>query len=406
LTGLTGLASTLRSTTGLLSDGMASLRTRKRKDGTEYYAVLYRLNGTQTSTSFNEFAPASRFCELATKFGPDNALATLQEASPTSQTVGEWIEHYIDHLTGVEPETLKKYRAYLHNDVGPALGCIPLVALRRDHVAKWINTMALPDGNGWRPRAKTIRNKHGFLAGALNSAVPESIAANPCDGIKLPRDEDREMSFLTPEQFNRLAAAVTEPWRPLVEFLVASGCRWGEATALRPTDVNRDSGTVTIARAWKSGAGAYRLGPPKTRKSSRTINVPASVIAKLDYSRDFLFVNRAGGPVRSHGFIRRVWAPALNRAWPTVGDCGQPITDPSVEILRPRIHDLRHTCASWMIQRGVALPVVRDHLGHESIQTTVDLYGHLDRRSMAAAADALSDALSEADGGPQGRISL
>ncbi|WP_332108264.1 tyrosine-type recombinase/integrase [Mycobacterium branderi] len=48
---------------------------------------------------------------------------------------------------------------------------------------------------------------------------------------------------------------------------------------------------------------------------------------------------------------------------------------------RPRIHDLRHTCASWMITAGVPLPVIQRHLGHESIKTTIDLYGHLDRSS-------------------------
>jgi len=123
------------------------------------------------------------------------------------------------------------------------------------------------------------------------------------------------------------------------------------------------------------------------------INLPASVLDKLDYGHAFLFTNRAGGPVRSHGFIRRVWAPAVNRAWPSVDEHGQPISDPAIEVLRPRIHDLRHTAASWLIQRGVLLPVISDHLGHESIQTTVDLYGHLDRRAMETVAAAMDDAL-------------
>jgi integrase len=54
----------------------------------------------------------------------------------------------------------------------------------------------------------------------------------------------------------------------------------------------------------------------------------------------------------------------------------------------PRVHDLRRTGASWMIQAGVPLPVIQQHLGHESIQTTIGVYGHLDRRSAQAAADA------------------
>jgi len=374
---------------------MASIRMRHRKDGTQFYGVLYRHNGKQSSVSFEDYLGASRFCDLMNKFGVENALSTVHEDAPTSQTVAQWVRHYTDHLTGVEPETVEKYRAYLRNDIGPALGGIPLAALTGDHVKVWINTMAEPDEDGWQPSPKTIRNKHGLLAAALGAAVPNHISANPCDRIRLPRWTRPEMVCLTPEQFDRLLNAVTEGWRPLVEFLVTSGCRWGEAAALRPRNVNRDTGTVNIVQAWKYGAGGYRLGQPKTPKSVRTINVPDSVLTKLDYSHDFLFVNTHGGPVRSHGFAPRVWAPAVNRAWPSVADDGRPITDPAVDVMRPRIHDLRHTAASWMIQRGVVLPVVCDHLGHESIQTTVDLYGHLDRRSMATAACALDDALHD-----------
>lgn len=62
----------------------------------------------------------------------------------------------------------------------------------------------------------------------------------------------------------------------------------------------------------------------------------------------------------------------------------------------PRPHDLRHTCASWMIQAGVPLPVIQQHLGHESITTTVDRYGHLDRSSGVAAASAIGEMMSRA----------
>ena len=102
--------------------------------------------------------------------------------------------------------------------------------------------------------------------------------------------------------------------------------------------------------------------------------------------------------MRSHGFSRRVWAPALERTWPSVDENGNAVTP----ALRPRIHDLRHTGASWMIQAGVPLPVIQQHLGHESIQTTVAVYGHLYRHSMEAASDAIAAAL----GGATGRLNI
>lgn len=361
---------------------VATLRHRSRKDGSQYTSVLYRHEGRQSSLSFDDAGQAAEFCELVNQVGAERALATLgvNRSRARGLTVEEWLNRHIDHLTGVDRNTTAKYRAYVKNDIGPVLGNLPLATLTREDVARWVNSMMEADEDGQKPAAKTVANKHGFLAGAMNAAVAAGhIVTSPCTGIRMPRDEPREMVFLSREQYAALREAVTEPWRPLVEFLVASGARWGEAAALQPGDVDREEGTVRIVRSWKHGDGGYRLGAPKTRKSRRTINVPASVLDKLDYTGEWLFQNRAGGPVRAHGFTRRVWAPAVKRAG----------LDPA-----PRIHDLRHTCASWMIAAGVPLPVIQQHLGHESIQTTVGVYGHLDRRSAQAAAAAIAKLLT------------
>ncbi|MGU3651842.1 tyrosine-type recombinase/integrase [Mycolicibacterium sp. A43C] len=377
---------------------MASIREREKADGTKYWSVLYRLDGKQKSTSFGDFAEASTFMELAKKFGIENALAAVQVhqrvngRSTDGFTVTSWLTHHVDHLTGVDRNTLAKYRAYIRNDVDDILGAMPMAAVTRDDIAKWVQRMQLPDAMGKVARPKTVTNKHGFVAGAFNGAVAAGhIPANPCTGMGMPRDDDpTEMVCLTLDQFQHLLANVTEFWRPLVEFLVASGCRWGEAAALRPADIDIEAGTVRITRSWKQGSDGYRLGATKTRKSKRTINVPASVLKKLDMSQEYVFVNRAGGPVRAQGFHNRVWRPAVEKAWPSVDKDGKAVKSP----LRPRPHDLRHTNASWMILKGVPLPVVQAHLGHEDIRTTVATYGHLDRSSMQAAADAISDILA------------
>jgi integrase len=124
----------------------------------------------------------------------------------------------------------------------------------------------------------------------------------------VPRTEKADIRCLTGTEFGKLLDSVTERWRPMVEFLVASGCRWSEATALRPSDVDREGGTVRVVRAWKRtyAKGGYELGPPKTKNSVRTINVPTSLLAKLDYSGEWLFTNKSGGPVRGNGFHERV----------------------------------------------------------------------------------------------------
>lgn len=362
---------------------MATKRRRTRTDGSAYWQVRYRLHGVESSTSLDDEHDAEVFRELIDRVGAAKALQIhgIDQARNTGPTVANWLAHHIDHLSGIERRTRHEYLGILKNDITPHLGPVPLASLSRDDISRWVEVLRDAGASG-----KTIANKHGLLSAALNGAVRAGhISANPAAGIRLPRTERQEMRFLSHEEFATLLAEVTEPWRPMVRFLVASGARPAEVMALRPADINRTDHTVRISRAWKRGPGGYQIGAPKTDRGIRTINVPAAVLNELDYTGEWLFTNpgrgrRAqGGPVRLPNFRANVWWPAVERA---------KLAPPS-----PRVYDLRHTCASWMIQAGVPLPVIQQHLGHESIEVTVGVYGHLDRRSAQAAADAIAVAL-------------
>ncbi len=371
---------------------MAWVKERDRKNGGKYYSVFFReLNHEtgkmqQTSISWDDRDDANKCCELIEQLGPDRAREVMKivQSPRTAQTVAQFLTNHVDHLTGVEPGTAARYRAYIKNDLG-TLGAIPLTALSRDDIARWVNS--LPGS------AKTVKNKRDFVSGALKGAVKAGLLpSNPAEGVKNPRWDRREMVFLEKAEFAILIDAVPEYWQPLVQFLVSSGCRWSEATALKPSDIDVKAGTVRINKAWKTGAGGYTLGVPKTRKSVRTINVPSVVLDRLNLTGEWVFTNsgrgkgrfgdgvirRDEGPVRSHSFNPNVWVPAVARA----KENGLAKT--------PRVHDLRHTCASWLIQAGRPLPAVQAQLGHESIQTTSDVYGHLDRSSGRDNADVIA----------------
>jgi hypothetical protein len=90
---------------------MAALRRGTRRDGSTCAQVLYRLNGGQSSTSLDDLASAARLQKLVEKFGPANALEPLgSDPDMSAVTVREWIEHHIDHLTGLRNSTLYDYR--------------------------------------------------------------------------------------------------------------------------------------------------------------------------------------------------------------------------------------------------------------------------------------------------------
>lgn len=150
---------------------MASVRERDRKDGTPYWAVLYRHDGKQTSKSFPDAAQAGRFAKLVDALGPDKALeaAGLSTVQPMSgQTVTEYLTQHIDGLSGVERRTVTDYRRYVRNDITPAFGALPLSKLTRVDVAAWVNAMHEAGA-----ATGTMENKHGFLSGALKQAVKD-----------------------------------------------------------------------------------------------------------------------------------------------------------------------------------------------------------------------------------------
>jgi integrase len=361
----------------------ASIRERPRSDGTTGYSVLYLLDEGQTSVTFDDRPSAEAFQAAVKAYGPEKAMdmwgiARTVRAPAKELTVTKWVKHHIDQLTGIQPATRAKYRAYLDNDITPHLGDIPLHLLSRDDLTAWVQVLDEGAASG-----KTIKNKANFLSGCLNHANAEGhITRNPFTGIRLPEWKRREKTYLTHDEFALLLESVTEYWRPLVRYLVASGCRWGEATALQPADVNLEDSTVRVWQAWKQIPGGWELGPPKTKKSTRTIDIDRTVLDTLDLTGEFVFENRNHNPIRIHGFHRRVWTPALVKA------------KKAGLAKKPRVHDLRHTCASWLIQAGVPTAVVQAHLGHENFGTTVDTYSSVDRSNMRAAAVVIGHALS------------
>lgn len=183
---------------------MAFVRERPKRDGTTVYAVTYRIGGRvgrQSSTTFEDRKKAERFRALVDAFGPVEALAKagIADTKPamSALTVAEYLNRHIASLSGVERKTITEYNRYLTNDIGPAFGVLPLSALTRADVAAWVTAMAESGA-----RTGTMQNKHGFLSGALRQAVKDGLlSVNPCDGVRLPRTEQRETVFLTRVSF-------------------------------------------------------------------------------------------------------------------------------------------------------------------------------------------------------------
>lgn len=339
------------------------------KDGVVTWKVPYRIGGKYSSETFRSRQHADTFAVMLGRGdrGVIDALAWVRamEEQAEQTTFAEFFEHFVDQLTGIEQRTRDDYRDMKRRHL-TELDALPLPLITRTHITSIVNRL---EREGKKP--KTIENVIHMLASCLSLAVDEGhIAKNPCKRVRLPKEDheaDDEARFLTHDEFARFLDCVPAQWRPLVVFLVGTGLRWSEATALQARHVDMVNGTVRVQQAWKRVKSEGKvIGRPKSPKSRRTVNAAVMALAAVEPllrgPGDFVFVSRQGRPINHSNFYARVWKPA----------CKASGLDP-----QPRIHDLRHTHASWLISDGMSLEQVQDQLGHESILTTRKVYGHL-----------------------------
>jgi len=306
------------------------------------------------------------------KFGHDRAMTILGvvETHRNETTLTQAAEHHIDSLIGVEPGTIKRYRAIVARDFA-SIGPLPLSEITEPVIAAWVKEL---EGRG--NSGKTIANKHGLLSAVLARAVREAkLVQNPCEHTRLPRkDPIEEPVFLSRDEWDNLYEAMPEQWQPLTTWLVTTGMRFSEATALTVGDI--DGSLCRISKAWKwTGTKDARLAYPKSKAGRRTINLPQQALDVVDLDRSkksLLFTNANGDRVTYSRFYDGGWKPAMEKS-----------------MVRCSPHDLRHTCASWMIKANIPMLVVSRHLGHESIHVTASVYSHIDRGSFSDAADAI-----------------
>lgn len=377
------------------------------RDGTRTWRIRFRMDGKQTTETFVRERDARTFAGWLDKLGASEAVQLLHKNQKAAgeRTVREWCAEYVDGLVGVTDGTIAGYRAYIRRDLD-MLGDLPISALTSKAVAEWVKAMADTGA-----AEKTMTNKHSFLSACMKGAAAAGlIPVNPCKGTRIPRTVSRPMVILTSDEYTRFLGCFPNRWLPLVETLFGTGMRWGEASALQVGDVDLSARRIMITRAWKHGTNGAVLGPPKSRRSRRTITIPPEIAAALAPLVDgrpgdaFVFTTGQGGHVRGPYFHERVWQPAVKLANGEVptrsrgkGRTGPhemaaiPPLDPPLG-KRPRIHDARHTFASWALGNGVSVYVVQRHMGHESIKTTADTYADL----LPSDADAMSGAMSAA----------
>lgn len=354
---------------------MAWIETREQC-GRTTWRVLWREQGERQQQTFDDQEAAEEFCGHVVASGNRWPRGWVKghgwedEAGPDTVTFRQFAQRTIAARGKADPRTQADYLAQLERHVYPVIGDRPIERITRFDVAEVAQRMTAA---GRAP--KTVANVHALMSSVLRDAVTdELIRRNPAVGALpvLPGVKTEEMVFLTPQEVALVIGHIPSGApRDLARTLYGTGARWSEATALQRCDYDvLERKAVDIRRAWKRRGGRFELGSPKTRRSRRSVSISAELVdLSIPYlvgePTGFVFTTENGYPVRHSNYYNRIWLPAVARAQADGLD------------KRPGLHSLRHSHASMLIAAGVSLVAIQRRLGHESIQTTIDRYGHL-----------------------------
>lgn len=333
--------------------------------------------------------------------------AELGQTTPTRRppTVTEfgttWLTGTLNNrvqLGDLKPATWANYRNLWMVHVEPGLGGLRLDRVTAQVVERWLaSKMTSKSASGKTPSPRTVQAIFAVLRKAMNDAVRDGLLpGHQLDRVAQPRVTRREPTHLSKEDAKRLREFIKgHEYEALWTLLLGCGLRVGEALALRWSDLDLDKGRLTVRQAvadlpgdmttTKSVGRRRGISSTKTPASVATVPVPALVVESLRKQRiragqqrlaavvwqdhDLVFPSPVGTHI-DHARVGTSWrALRIRAALPDL-----------------RIHDLRHSAATFLLASGVDIKVVQSILRHSRLATTADLYAHvLDEVSDAAA---------------------
>lgn len=341
-------------------DNKGRLRWRGRYRGAD---------GRKSSRTFDTKSAAMRWAA-----SEEDKVARGVQSNPTAARLrwGDWCDRWLPSRT-VEPSTRRTDESVARNHVRPRWGTVPLIAIGRVDIQAWINQLSA------HLSASRTRHSYYLLSSSLESAVAEGIlASSPCVGIRLPTPPTGQERFLSDAEAARILYYLDNRWRVLTELLLGTGLRLGEATGLHAARVDLDNLRISTIETYDAVGGAMSGYPKSKRRRTVPLTPELGELLQAWLDREpplddcgkphrggrcpggLLLRGDKGSAIDGHNFYNRQWKRA----------CGLAGLD------GVRIHDLRHTYASQLVQRGISLEVVQKLLGHESFATT-QRYAHL-----------------------------
>ncbi|MDY6796194.1 MAG: site-specific integrase [Actinomycetota bacterium] len=328
------------------------------KDGSPRYYAIYKLNGRWKWESAGRRKQAAeallkrREMEIAT--GTYGQVKDIQ----FTELVDKFLEGYVE--IRLKPRTIKDYSEVCEGHLIPYFGKKNAPAITTGDCQAFIRHEL---SKGLQPR--TVNNFLTILGKIFNQAIKWGYAEkNPVSNVDRPRQPQKEMDFLTPEEVRRLYDACDPDFLPYPACAINTGVRQGELLAMIYLDLDSERKCIHVRR---SISGGY-LTEPKSYRSRRTVMMTPSLCAILAEHKartggkpdDLVFPGPDGGYMSPHVLMGK-----FRKALKAAG------------LREITWHSLRHTYAALMIALGENIKFIQNQMGHSSITTTLDRYGHL-----------------------------
>jgi integrase len=277
------------------------------------------------------------------------------------------VQNYMeDNETRLKPTTLENKWFIFNEKLTPYFGKLKISDIDPIRIRKWQNEMLNYRDEKGEPYSQTyLKTIHAQLSAIMNYAVRYyNLPKNPCHAAgSIGKGSADEMSIWTREQFEQfLPYEKRSAFHCAFNILFYTGIREGELLALTPEDIPRDEAIISINKNYAVVNGVEMFLTPKTEKSKRTVTIHQQLHDEILKYIDGLCIEK---DERIFYFTKSGLAKEFSRMTQKAG------------LPRIRIHDLRHSHASMLIEMGVPIMEVSDRLGHESPQTTLNIYSHL-----------------------------
>ena len=293
---------------------------------------------------------------------------SIKKNASLEMTFGSFVEEYSkDIKCRVRENTWHSKEHIIRTKILPYFKDRKISDIKSRDVIEWQNEMLSLKSKSGKPYSQTyLKTLHNQLSAIFNHARKYyGLKDNPAKQAgNMGKEERKEMLFWTQEEYRKIAFSMMD--KPVsyyaFEMLYWTGIREGELLALTPADFDLQNGTVKITKSYQRIQKRDVITEPKTPKSKRVIRMPDFLVEEI---KDYLkMLYGIADDERMFTFTKYFLHHEMDRGAKEAG------------VKRIRIHDIRHSHVSLLIEMGFSAVAIADRVGHESIDITYH-YAHL-----------------------------